>query len=195
MPLVYTYATRYRGKLPRVRVLHIGIGNDPNLRYFDGWEELRAGAGLADLTKLPTNTFDAVYARSLQHLHPFDLPKAVAEYRRVLTPDGLLAVVVPNLVSAAKLIAQEKELETAFAAPGGRNVTPLDLIFGYRQQTHNNDLQLYRSGFTPKLLKALLTPSFKSVAIVPRRWQICCTAFSREMTAEDVAETFKQVFA
>ena len=68
--------------------------------------------------------FDAVYSsHSLEHLAPYEVPDALANFYRVLKPGGYTLIIVPDLEG---IKADEEELYMSPCGP----ITGLDLIYG-----------------------------------------------------------------
>ena len=64
---------------------------------------------------------DAVFSsHNIEHLFVHEIPAALAEFKRVLTPDGFVIITCPDLQEVAKLIAEDKLLEPAYTSPAGR---------------------------------------------------------------------------
>jgi len=77
---------------------------------------------VGDARELPfgDESFDAVFSYSvLQHLAKEDVPRAVAEVRRVLRPGGVVWVEMPNARGALNLVRQARR---GFSAGAGQDV-------------------------------------------------------------------------
>jgi hypothetical protein len=88
---------------------------------------------------------------------------------RVLTHDGFAVISYPDLQSAARLVADDKLLESAYTSPAGL-IAPLDILYGSRpSMARGNPYVAHCYGFTQKVLHGtLLTSGFKSVATISR---------------------------
>jgi SAM-dependent methyltransferase len=100
---------------------------------------------------LPTMSFDAVYANHvLEHLTPNEAKTFVAEVYRVLKPNGVCRVVVPDLEAAC--IEYLKSLDEAWASPSGDGLeryrwSVLELIDQLvREKSGGIMLELLKSG-------------------------------------------------
>lgn len=75
---------------------------------------------------------DAVFSsHNIEHLYPHEVPVALAEFHRVLKPDGFALITCPDLQSVAALIAEDRLTEAAYVSPAGP-ITPLDIVYGHR---------------------------------------------------------------
>jgi predicted SAM-dependent methyltransferase len=87
---------------------------------------------------------------------PRELPPALAEFVRVLRPDGFLVVTCPDLQSVCALVAEDKLTEPAYTAPAGP-IAPLDILYGHRaSMARGNLFMAHRCGFTQKVLTGTL---------------------------------------
>lgn len=108
--------------LPAGRRLHIGGHTvQPDWEIFDA--QRRAGVdhvgNADDLSRFPSETFAAVYASHvLEHFEYFRVIFVLREWSRVLVPEGLLYVSVPDLdiLSAIMLDKCESTLQQRFDA-------------------------------------------------------------------------------
>ena len=75
---------------------------------------------------------DAVWSsHNVEHLYPHEVPVALAEFRRVLKPEGFAIVTCPDLQAVAELVAQDKLTQPAYQSPSGP-ISPLDILYGHR---------------------------------------------------------------
>jgi hypothetical protein len=104
-------------------------------------------------------------AHNLEHLPAHEVDAALAEFFRVLAPNGIAVITTPDLTMIAEAVLQGRLTETAYTAPAGP-VTPLDMLYGYRPWlAAGNAHMAHRSGFTAQsLLDALLRAGFANVA-------------------------------
>lgn len=165
------------------RVLNAGSGPRSSgqlHRLFRGgsWREFRididphtspdAVGSITDMKgQAPSRAFDAVWSsHSLEHLHTYEVPLALAEFRRVLKPDGFALITSPDLESAVSCLLKhgpEHVLYTSAAGP----ITAHDILFG-----HSGSIALgkhymaHNTGFTSALLgQRLLDAGFPMVLV------------------------------
>ena len=165
--------------------LHIGCGpkrKDGTTKGFNTheWSEIRLDIDpsvspdvigtMTDMSAVASASVDAVYSsHNIEHLYPHEVPMALAEFLRVLKPDGFFVVTCPDLQSVCALIAQDKLTDAAYTSPAGP-IAPLDILYGHRPAMARGNLYMaHRCGFTQKVLSATLQASgFKSVATMSR---------------------------
>ncbi len=165
--------------------LHVGCGpkrQGETTRAFagGGWQERRldidAQVGpdiigtMTDMQAVAGNSVDAVYSsHTIEHLYPHEVPKALAEFRRVLKDDGFLVITCPDLRAVAELVAADRLTEPAYVSPAGP-IAPLDILYGHRPALAAGNLFMaHRCGFTRKVLVATLRRAgFASMAVRPR---------------------------
>ena len=186
------------------RFLHVGCGQNrkPNTtRAFNtpDWEEVRfdidPGADpdilgtMTDMSAVADGSFDALYsAHNIEHLYPYEVPIALAEFRRVLAPTGFCVITCPDLQSVAAMVAEDRLLDVAYQSPAGP-ITPLDIIYGHRASlARGNHYMAHRCGFTQKVLDGALrhagfthTGSFQRPAPFFELWSVAtCEAIGEE---------------
>ncbi len=113
----------------------------------------------------PSRTFDAVWSsHSLEHLHTHEVPLALAEFRRVLKPEGFALITSPDLESAASCLLEHGLDYVVYTSSAGP-ITPHDILFG-----HSGSIALgkafmaHKTGFTCDLLgRRLLEAGFPIV--------------------------------
>jgi predicted SAM-dependent methyltransferase len=153
-------------------VLHVGCGRSrpdalhPEFRA-PGWREVRLDidpaarpdivASVTDMTAIGTASMDAVWSsHNLEHLYPHELPRALAEFHRVLKPGSMALITVPDLQSVAEWIVADRLDEVAYHSPSGP-VTPLDMLYGFRRAlAQGGPFMSHHTGFTARTLRAAL---------------------------------------
>ncbi len=137
---------------------------------------------ITDMSAVADGVVDALWtAHCLEHLYQHQLPRALAEIRRVLTDDGFGCLVVPDLQRIAEYVAQDRMHETVYESPAGP-ITAHDIFFGHGPALARGHLTMaHRCGFTPTLMvnalnqagfggyAVLRRPGFELVAVVRRR--------------------------
>ena len=113
------------------------------------------------------NTVDAIWSsHNLEHLQRHEVPQALAEFIRVLKPNGLLLLTLPDLQQVAQLVVEDRLEDQAYHSSSGP-ITPLDMIFGHTASlAHGNLFMAHRTGFTARTLnKALVEAGFVEVSL------------------------------
>lgn len=167
------------------KFLHIGSGpkrKDQTTRGFNTaeWEEIRLDIDenvkpdivgtMLDMSAVADASVDAIFSsHNIEHLYPHEVPLALAEFIRVLKPDGFAVITCPDLQSVCVLTAEDKLTEAAYTAPAGP-ITPIDILYGHRPQLAAGNLYMaHRCGFTQKVLSGTLQAAgFAAVAAARR---------------------------
>jgi len=149
-----------------------------------GWRELRLDidpdvepdvvASLTDMRAVPDASVDAVWSsHNLEHLFAHEVPTALAEFRRVLKPQGFLLVTLPDLQAVAKVVADGNPdavlMRTRMNGAEGPPITALDILFGHDWWIERGrTFMAHRTGFTRQTLgRKLLDAGFGTVAVRP----------------------------
>ncbi len=125
---------------------------------------------MTDMSEVETASVDAVFSsHNIEHLYPHEVPIALAEFKRVLKPDGFAVITCPDLQSVCALIAEDKLTETAYTSPAGP-IAPIDILYGYWPSLAKGNLFMaHRCGFTQKVLTGTLQAhGFVNVASMKR---------------------------
>jgi SAM-dependent methyltransferase len=105
---------------------------------------------------LADRSYAAVYSsHNLEHLAPDDVPRALAEFYRVLMPNGFALIAVPDMGLAAGRIAEGRGEDTVYEAPCGP-ITALDMVFGHAGMRRDNPWMAHRTGFTAATLRSAM---------------------------------------
>jgi hypothetical protein len=188
-------------------LLHVGCGlkdkaNTTNGFNTDQWREVRVDVdpsvnpdligSITDLSALGDQSVDGVFSsHNIEHLFPHEVPLALAEFNRVLKPDGIFVLTCPDLRSICSLIAEDKLDDPAYHSVAGP-ITPLDVLYGHRASLAKGRLFMaHRGGFTQKTLTACLhSAGFVSVAAMTRSeppfFDIWALALKTELSRESI---------
>ena len=163
-------------------VLHVGCGvHTPDKLHETfrgpGWREVRLDinpavnpdvlASITDMREVASASFDALYSsHNLEHLHPHEVPLALAEFKRVIKPYGFALITVPDLQQVAEFIAADKAEEPILMTNKGP-IAPLDVLYGFRPFLANGNLFMaHNFGFTASTLRAALAEAgFRDYAV------------------------------
>tara|TARA_B110000208_G_C11640984_1_gene384421 strand:- start:138 stop:737 length:600 start_codon:yes stop_codon:yes gene_type:complete len=188
--------------------LHVGSGmltKADTTRAFNSndWAEIRLDIDgsvnpdligtMTDMSAVPDASVDAIFSsHNIEHLYPHEIPLALAEFLRVLKPDGFTIITCPDLKSVCALVAEDKLTESAYDSPAGP-IAPIDILYGHRpSMAAGNQYMAHRSGFTKKvLLSTLLTAGFVNAGAIERSDHFDLWAIStKENMGEDMLKAF-----
>ena len=184
-------------------LLHVGCGLSPRERLpyvfqHPSWQEVRYDidpsvrphlvGSITDMSAVPDACMDAIWSsHNLEHLNSFDVPTALAEFRRVLKPTGFALISLPDMLAIAQLVVNDALGDTLYVSPAGP-ITPLDMIFGHQAAIKaGNHYMAHRTAFTATTLgNALAEAGFAEVRVHEgTRWDLWAVATMPE-TSDDV---------
>ena len=115
---------------------------------------------MTDLSAVADQSVDAVFSsHNIEHLYPHEVPVALAEFKRVLKPNGFILITCPDLQSVCALVAQDKLAEPAYQSGQGP-ISPIDILYGHRTAMEAGNLYMaHKCGFTKKVLANTLQSS------------------------------------
>ncbi len=140
------------------------------------WQELRIDVdaraepdvvgSITDMTEaFAAESFDAVWSSHvLEHLFAHQVPLALAEFRRVLRPDGFALITSPDLEAVVEVIGRHGLNHVAYVSSAGP-ITPLDMLFGHGASiARGREAMAHRTGFfCTSLGNLLIEAGFASV--------------------------------
>ena len=191
--------------------LHIGCGRtrkEQTTRGFNtpDWNELRLDIDanaqpdivgtMLDMSSVADSSVDAIFSsHNIEHLYPHEVPVALAEFLRVLKPEGFLVITCPDIQAVCALVAENKLLEPAYISPAGP-ITPLDILFGFRPQLAAGNLYMaHHCGFTPSVLMGTLQAAgFSSVAGLALSFDIWTMASKCHLPEDEIRLLASQHF-
>jgi hypothetical protein len=176
------------------KLLHVGCGPQDIRRlpacFNNGdWREVRFDidpnvspdivGSMTDMSAIEDGSMDGLWsAHNLEHLHSFEVPTALAEFRRVLRPQGFAIITVPNLRAIARHIADD-HIEQPLYMAGAGPITPLDVMYGYQSAIKKGNVHMsHRTGFSSRTLgEALLRAGFVEARVHEgRKWDLWALA-------------------
>lgn len=184
--------------------LHVGCGGSskqqtaPGFRC-DDWREIRLDmdpavapdvvASMTDMAVVPDAAVDAIYSsHNIEHLYPHEVPLALAEFYRVLKPNGFLVLTCPDLQSICSLVVEDKLDAPAYLTSSGEAIAPLDVLYGHRpSMAQGNLFMAHRCGFTQRtLMNAAQAAGFKIGHSLqrPSAFDLWFLAFKSEVTMD-----------
>jgi hypothetical protein len=152
--------------------LHVGCGQKTKALTTKGfnneaWREIRLDldpsvnpdlvGSLTDLSMVADESIDGIFSsHNIEHLYPHEVPLALAELRRVLTPDGFMVITCPDLRSICQLVAEDKLEDPAYVSMAGP-IAPIDMLYGHRASLAQGHLLMaHRGGFTQRTITSSL---------------------------------------
>lgn len=193
------------------KLLHVGCGpqNKNGLKGFSAsdWQEIRFDIDpkvnpdiqgtLTDMSLVGAESVDAIFSsHNIEHVYPHEVPVVLAEFLRVLKPNGIVVITCPDLQIVCEAIAKDKLLEPLYESPAGP-ISPIDILYGHREYMRQGNLYMaHRSGFTYSALGgAFLAAGFKEIfgGRRPANFDLWLVAFKAETSAEqakEIAATF-----
>ena len=163
-------------------VLHVGPGHRqsgaklPLGFQTTQWQEIRIDidpsnepdilGSMLDMSAVASASVDAIYsAHNIEHVYTHEVPVVLAEFLRVLKPDGIAVITCPDLQSVCALVAQDKLTDAAYQSQAGP-ITPLDILYGHGDAVKAGfHFMAHKTGFTEKsLTQALQAAGFQSIA-------------------------------
>ena len=184
------------------RFLHVGCGpvrpeRLPDIFRGEDWSEVRFDidarvapdiiGSITDMHAVPSGSMDALWSsHNLEHLDSFEVPRALAEFRRVLRPEGFALITVPDLKAVARHIANDNLQQPLYHSPAGP-ITPLDVVFGHQASIQaGNGFMARRTGFTATTLgEALVAAGFTEVRVHEgRHWDLWAVGLPEDAGTE-----------
>ncbi|WP_158589880.1 class I SAM-dependent methyltransferase [Gemmobacter lutimaris] len=152
----------------------------PDADAFEGWQEIRVDVDpdcrpdiLADLTDLrhaiPDGAAGMIYcSHVIEHFFDHDVSKVLAEFARILHPNGAAVMRLPDLAAVVRAFDEGDLERPLYQSPSGP-IAALDVIYGHRRSIEEgNAFMAHRTGFTEaSLARRLLAAGFDEVQTVP----------------------------
>lgn len=186
--------------------LHVGCGQkrkDRTTRGFNSpdWIEVRFDIDekvqpdivgtMLDMSAVADESVDAIFSsHNIEHLYPYEVPLALAEFKRVLKPDGFAVITCPDIRPVCALIAEDKLTEAAYDSPSGP-ISPIDILWGHRAALElGNHYMAHRCGFTQRVLTGTLQmagfPSVGSMCRPPPFFELWSLSSKSEIGEDEM---------
>ena len=102
---------------------------------------------MTDLGMIADGRYDVVYcSHALEHLYPHEVPRALAEFHRVLKPGGKAVILVPDL----------EDVPATDAVLPGSSLCGLHLYYGDASLIEAHPHMAHHSGFVTATLRAAM---------------------------------------
>jgi SAM-dependent methyltransferase len=165
-------------------LLHVGCGSS-DIRHLpaffqDGcWEELRYDINeavepdfvgiLQDMSMIEDESIDALYSsHNIEHVWSFEVPKVLAEFTRVLKPDGFAVVLCPDILSVAQAITKGFLGQPLYTSPAGP-ISAIDIMYGFQHDIEKGNLFMaHKTAFTAQTLASALAGGGFAGSVVAR---------------------------
>lgn len=176
------------------QLLHVGCGPVRVERLpicFRGaaWREIRLDidpdvrpdiiGSITDLGMLADASVDAIWSsHNIEHLHSYEVPQALEEFKRVLKSDGFAVITVPDLRAVATHIANDDLVTPLYVSAAGP-ISALDILFGHQASLlAGKHFMAHRTGFTASTLGgSLIDAGFDEVRVREgTRWDLWAIA-------------------
>jgi len=159
---------------------------------FGDWREVRVDidpqvgpdilADITDLSAIETGSVDAVWsAHCLEHLYLYQVGTAIAEAYRILSDDGFLCVIVPDLLAIGEYMVSDRLHEVVYESPAG-SVIAHDILFGFGPHlAQGRSKMAHNCGLTPALLLQKLQEAPFAQIVLRRRanYELAGVAYKR----------------
>ena len=184
--------------------LHVGCGpvNKSGIPGFrnDSWKEIRFDIDknvkpdiegtLTDMSQVASGSVDAIYSsHNIEHVYPHEVPIVLNEFFRVLSDDGIVVVICPDLQSVSESVVNDKLCDPLYISPEGP-ISPIDYIYGNREVIKKgNEYMVRKCGFTYSVLDNFFSDAGFQIRYGGRRkvqWDLFMVAFKQKKSEEEI---------
>jgi len=173
-------------------VLHVGCGSvflDSELFNNRKWREVRLDINptvnpdivnsITEMNAVQDQSVDVVWsAHNLEHLFANEVILALQEFYRVLKPNGLVMITLPDIQAVAREVAEGRLEEPLYQSPAGP-ISAIDILWGHRASINRgNHHMAHKTGFTLKSLKKnLALANVQKINVKSVGWDLWATAY------------------
>jgi predicted SAM-dependent methyltransferase len=184
--------------------LHVGCGNVKKSQISgfkeSNWNEIRFDIDknvrpdiegtLTDMSKVKSRSVDAIYSsHNIEHVNAHEVPIVLKEFYRVLSDDGIVVAICPDLQSVSEAILDDKLFDPLYVSPEGP-ISPIDIIYGHRDAIEKGNAYMsHKCGFTYSVLDKFFSEAGFEIRYGGRRkeqWDLFIVAFKQKKTEEEV---------
>ncbi|UCD82321.1 MAG: tetratricopeptide repeat protein [Desulfobacterales bacterium] len=196
-------------------VLHVGCGpKNPEALHpafkQPQWQEVRLDinpavqpdivGSITDMRAVANESVDAIWScHNLEHLFAHEVPIALGEFYRVLKPNGLVLIRLPDIQAVAREVGRGNLENVLYESPAGP-ISSIDVIWGHRLTIANgNHFMAHKTGFTRETLqKKMRHAGFCGVQIECQGLDLMATGYkndtsSRQLPALEKSETNSEI--
>jgi len=192
--------------------LHVGCGpvNKSGIPGFrnDSWKEIRFDIDknvkpdiegtLTDMSQVASGSVDAIYSsHNIEHVYPHEVPIVLNEFFRVLSDDGIVVVICPDLQSVSESVVNDKLCDPLYISPEGP-ISPIDFIYGSREAIKKgNEYMVRKCGFTYSVLDNFFSDAGFQIRYGGRRreqWDLFMVAFKQKKSEEEAKKIANPFF-
>ena len=152
------------------KILHVGCGpyypnSLPETFPSNEWQEVRLDidpavrpdiiGSIIDMSAVPSESVDAVYSsHNVEHVYYHQVPLVLAEFHRVLKPEGFAMILVPDIEIVAEAVAKGNlEESPLYISPAGP-IAAIDIFYGLRKAiATGNYYMAHHTAFTAQSLE------------------------------------------
>ena len=181
-------------------VLHVGCGSlFLNAELFNRreWQEVRLDidpavspdivSSITDMNTVQDRSVDVVWsAHNLEHLYADGVAAALNEFYRVLKPNGMVMITLPDIQAVSREVAKGRLEEPLFESKAGP-IAAIDILWGHRDSIESgNHYMAHKTGFTKRTLeKALALANFQKIEVKSADWDLWATAYKLSSDVQD----------
>ncbi len=164
-------------------VLHVGCGARPIDAHFSAqeWQETRLDidpavkpdivCSITKMSPVPNESYDAIWSsHNLEHLYAHEVYLALREFHRVLKPQGIAYVALPDIQTVAEEIVKDNLEGVLYQSPAGP-ISPIDVMWGHRGFIQAGNVYMaHKTGFTAQTLgQKFIAVGFQRVRVERRK--------------------------
>ncbi|MBL4790959.1 MAG: methyltransferase domain-containing protein [Kordiimonadaceae bacterium] len=145
------------------KVLHVGCGSSTldkmPIGFQNGeWEEIKFDIDpkwkpdilgtIQDMTGVESGSMDALYSsHNIEHVYFHEVGTVIAEFKRVLKPDGFCIITCPDIKAVAESIIKKGIDHVLYQSLSGP-ITPNDILYGHSASIERGDhFMAHKTGF------------------------------------------------